>query len=66
MAILDSENVAISEDDSAANRVCPVTVKLTQDEHREVTEHVEGLGQARSESYKTRCPSSPRSRGSPR
>lgn len=49
MAILDSENTAISEDDGAANRVCPVTVKLTQDEHREITEHVEDLGQARSE-----------------
>jgi hypothetical protein len=43
MAILDKENVAISEDDSAANRVCTVTVKLTQDEHREVTEHAEGF-----------------------
>lgn len=49
MAILDTEKAAIIEDDSAANRVCPVTVKLTQDEHREVTEHAEGLGQARSE-----------------
>ena len=49
MAILDTENAAIFEDDSATNRVCPVTVKLTQDEHREVTEHAEGLGQARSE-----------------
>lgn len=49
MAILDTETAAISEADRAANRVCPVTVKLTQDEHREVTEHAEGLGQARSE-----------------
>ena len=40
---------AISEVDRAANRVCPVTVKLTQEEHRAVTEHAEGLGQARSE-----------------
>lgn len=49
MAILDPENVAISEDDSGANRVCPVTVKLTQDEHREITEHAETVGLARSE-----------------
>jgi hypothetical protein len=49
MALLDIETVTISEADRAANRVCPVTVKLTQDEHREVTEHTEGLGQARSE-----------------
>ena len=49
MAILDPENVAISEDDSGANRVCPVTVKLTQDEHREITEHAEKVGLARSE-----------------
>ena len=49
MAILDTETVAISDADRAANRVCPVTVKLTQDEHREVTQHAEGLGQARSE-----------------
>ena len=49
MAILDNEAAAISEDDRAANRVCPVTVKLTQDEHREITGHAEELGQARSE-----------------
>jgi len=49
MALLDTETTAISEADRAANRVCPVTVKLTQEEHREVTEHAEGLGQARSE-----------------
>jgi hypothetical protein len=49
MALLDTETATISEADRAANRVCPVTVKLTQDEHREVTEHTEGLGQARSE-----------------
>jgi len=49
MALLDTEATAISEADRVANRVCPVTVKLTQDEHREVTEHAEGLGQARSE-----------------
>ena len=49
MALLDTETTTISEADRAANRVCPVTVKLTQDEHREVTEHTEGLGQARSE-----------------
>jgi hypothetical protein len=49
MALLDTETAAISEADRAANRVCPVTVKLTQEEHREVTEHAEGLGQARSE-----------------
>jgi hypothetical protein len=49
MAILDTETGAISDADRAANRVCPVTVKLTQDEHRQVTEHAEGLGQARSE-----------------
>lgn len=49
MAILDTETTAISEADHAANRVCPVTVKLTQEEHRAVTEHAEELGQARSE-----------------
>ncbi|MBN9616024.1 MAG: hypothetical protein BGO25_10215 [Acidobacteriales bacterium 59-55] len=49
MAILDTETTAISEADRAANRVCPVTVKLTQEEHRAVTEHAEELGQARSE-----------------
>jgi hypothetical protein len=49
MALLDTETAAISEADRAANRVCPVTVKLTQYEHREVTEYAEGLGQARSE-----------------
>ena len=49
MAILDTETAAISEADRAATRVCPVTVKLTQEEHRAVTEHAEGLGQARSE-----------------
>ena len=49
MALLDTETAVISDADRAANRVCPVTVKLTQDEHRQVTEHAEGLGQARSE-----------------
>lgn len=49
MALLDTETAAISDADRAANRVCPVTVKLTQDEHREVTEYAEGLGHARSE-----------------
>lgn len=49
MAILENETGTISDADRAANRVCPVTVKLTQDEHRAVTEHAEGLGQARSE-----------------
>ena len=49
MALLDNEVATISEADRAANRVCPVTVKLTQDEHRRVTELAEGLGQARSE-----------------
>lgn len=49
MAIPDTETAAISDADRAANRVCPVTVKLTQDEHRAVTDHAEGLGQARSE-----------------
>jgi hypothetical protein len=49
MALLDTEIASISEADRAANRVCPVTVKLTQDEHRRVTELAEGLGQARSE-----------------
>lgn len=49
MALLDTQTATISEADRTANRVCPVTVKLTQDEHREVTEHAEGLGQARSE-----------------
>lgn len=49
MALLDAETNAISEVDRAANRVCSVTVKLTEEEHREVTEHAEGLGQARSE-----------------
>jgi hypothetical protein len=49
LALLDTETTAISEADRAANRVCPVTVKLTQDEHRAVTDYAEGLGQARSE-----------------
>jgi hypothetical protein len=49
MALFDTETTAISDADRAANRVCPVTVKLTQEEHREVTEHAEELGQARSE-----------------
>lgn len=49
MALLDTETAALSDADRAANRVCPVTIKLTQDEHRKVTEHAEGLGQARSE-----------------
>jgi hypothetical protein len=49
MAILDTETGTISDADGAANRVCPVTVKLTQDEHRAVTDHAEELGQARSE-----------------
>ncbi|MGA7157850.1 MAG: hypothetical protein WBY53_13430 [Acidobacteriaceae bacterium] len=49
MALLDTETGPVSEADGAANRVCPVTVKLTQEEHNEVTEHAEGLGQARSE-----------------
>lgn len=49
MALLDMETTAISEADRATNRVCPVTVKLTQEEHRAVTEYAEGLGQARSE-----------------
>lgn len=31
------------------NRVCPVTVKLTQNEHRLVTAHANEIGQARSE-----------------
>jgi hypothetical protein len=41
MALLDVETTTMSESDHAANRVCPVTVKLT--------EHAEGIGQARSE-----------------
>ena len=45
MALLNTANAANPE----ANRVCPVTVKLTQEEHREITKHAEGLGQARSE-----------------
>ena len=49
MAILENETGTISDADRAANRVCPVTVKLTQDEHRAITEHAEELGQARSE-----------------
>lgn len=49
MALLDTETATISEADRTANRVCPVTVKLTQEEHRAVTEHAEELGQARSE-----------------
>ncbi|WP_334241695.1 hypothetical protein [Terriglobus sp. ADX1] len=49
MSLLDTQTTTLSDGEHAANRVCPVTVKLTQDEHREVTEHAEGLGQARSE-----------------
>jgi hypothetical protein len=33
----------------SANRVCPVTVKFTQNEHRLVTAHANEIGQARSE-----------------
>ena len=49
MALIDTETGTIPETDCAANRVCTVTVKLTQDEHRQVTEHAVRLGQARSE-----------------
>jgi hypothetical protein len=49
MAFHDTETSTIQEADCAANRVCPVTVKLTQDEHRQVTEYAVRLGQARSE-----------------
>ena len=49
MALLDAETASNAEAERAVNRVCPVTVKLTQEEHREVTEHSEALGQARSE-----------------
>ena len=49
MALLDAETATNAETERAANRVCPVTVKLTQEEHREVTEHSGVLGQARSE-----------------
>ena len=49
MAILDTETTGFSAADRAATTVCPVTVKLTQEEHRAVTDHAEELGQARSE-----------------
>jgi hypothetical protein len=49
LALLDAETATNAEAGRAANRVCPVTVKLTLEEHREVTEHSEALGQARSE-----------------
>lgn len=49
MPVLDAENIPTSTTDLTANRICPVTVKLTQEEHRLVTEYANGLGQARSE-----------------
>lgn len=49
MALLDTTTANVSESDGAANRVFPVTVKLTQEEHRQVTEQANRLGQARSE-----------------
>ena len=49
MPLLNTGTAAVSEADRAANRVFPVTVKLTQEEHRQVTEHANRLGQARSE-----------------
>ena len=49
MALLNGETGPVPDSERAANRVCPVTVKLTQEENREVTEHSEALGQARSE-----------------
>jgi hypothetical protein len=49
MPLLNIGTAAITESDRAANRVFPVTVKLTQEEHRRVTEHANRLGQPRSE-----------------
>ena len=49
MTLLHTKTTAISEADRAANRVYPMTVKLTQEEHHKVTEYAKGLGQARSE-----------------
>jgi hypothetical protein len=49
VALLVSKTPAVLSADFVDNRVFPVTVKLTQNELREVTEHASGLGQARSE-----------------
>ena len=49
MALLEEETSVPEGTESNQNRVFPVTVKLTQEEHRRVTEHANALGQARSE-----------------
>ena len=49
MGLLDTETALVPQLDRASNRVFPVTVKLTQEEHRQVTEHANEVGQARSE-----------------
>ena len=49
MLPLNTKSAVVSEADRAVNRVFPVTVKLTREEHRHVTDHAIGLGQARSE-----------------
>ncbi|WP_263419289.1 ribbon-helix-helix protein, CopG family [Terriglobus albidus] len=49
MALLEGESPATEGEESAQHRVFPVTVKLTQEEHRRITEHANAMGQARSE-----------------
>ncbi|MBS1815444.1 MAG: hypothetical protein JSS87_11255 [Acidobacteria bacterium] len=49
MALLDQEAAVPEGTEPNQNRVCPVTVKLTQEEHRRITEYANALGQARSE-----------------
>lgn len=49
MALLRPELIETAASDHATNRICPVTVKFTQEEHRQVTEYAKQQGQARSE-----------------
>lgn len=49
MPLLNIGTAALTESERAANRVFPVTVKLTQEEHHQVTAHAKKSGQARSE-----------------
>ena len=49
MALLEEETNVPEGTEVNQNRVFPVTVKLTQEEHRRITEHANALGQARSE-----------------
>jgi hypothetical protein len=49
VALLLTKTDTVAEADNSAHRVCPVTVKLTQDELREVTKLAARSGQPRSE-----------------